>query len=132
MSSRLPRDPSPEFDDLANDSGSGMSPDVTDNVMARLGFVRVSPEEARRIRRRRWAFRASVLATLAVAAYGAFLIRDASIHARFEAEGPAISSALGQDMNRHASNLQGAVHLLRQTVVGHHDGPSIDDDSPSE
>ncbi len=129
MSFETSRDRSPEFDDLAHDA-AGPVPDVTDDVMARLGFVRISPEQAKRVRRRRWAFRACVLTMLGVAAYGSFLVRDASLQAQREAEGPSISAAFGQDVSRRASNLQGAVHLLRQSVVGHHDGPAIDDSPP--
>ena len=89
------------------------SPDMTDPIMRRLGFRRVSASRARAFRRRHWGARGATLVLLiAVVAIGLQLHRNGP-DARTP-NGPTIPSAVRQDLLRHGNTISQALKSIRE------------------
>jgi len=89
------------------------SPDLTDPIMRRLGFRRVSPSRARAFRRQRWGARGATLVLLtAVVVLGLQLHRNSS-EAR-TSNGPTLPSAVRHDLLRHGNTISRALRSIRE------------------
>lgn len=85
--------------------GRERSPDLTDAVMGRLGFVRCTPEERRRADRARAMRRAAVVALMMLAALAGY-----GIASRREApRDQAIAPAVGGVLERHGRSIDGVM-----------------------
>ena len=89
------------------------SPDLTDPIMRRLGFRRVSASRARAVRRQRWGARGATLVLLmAVVALGLQLHRH-SLEARMP-NGPTLPGAVRHDLLQHGNRLGRALKSIRE------------------
>ena len=89
------------------------SPDLTDPIMRRLGFRRVSASRARAFRRRQWGSRGATLVLLiAVVTIGLQLHRNGP-DAR-TANGPTIPSAVRHDLLQHGNAISRALKSIRE------------------
>lgn len=87
-------------------------PDLTEPIMRRLGFRRVSSRRARSHRRRRWSARgATIVLLLAVVGIGLQLHRH-SPAARMPT-GPTLPSAVRHDLMRHRTTINRAIKSIR-------------------
>lgn len=89
-------------------SGRESAPDLTDAVMARLGFVRCSAQEARRARRRRLAGRLAVLALVVLAACGGYVLATT----RDSGTPMAIPAVVGGVVERKGRSLEALIDGL--------------------
>ncbi len=88
------------------------SPDLTDPIMRRLGFRRVSANRARAFRRQRWGARGATFVLLtATIAVGLQLHRN-SPEARTP-NGTTLPSAVRHDLLRHGNTISQALKSIR-------------------
>jgi len=87
-------------------------PDLTDPIMRRLGFHRVSSRWARSHRRRRWGVRgATMVLLLAVVGIGLQLHRHSP--AARTPTGPTLPSAVRHDLLHHRTTINRALKSIR-------------------
>jgi len=88
------------------------SPDMTDPIMRRLGFQRVSADRARAYRRRQWAARgATLMLLMAVVIVGLQWHRN-SPDARTP-NGITLPSAVRHDLLQHGNSISRALNAIR-------------------
>lgn len=88
------------------------APEVTGTVMARLGFARVAPEAARRLRPRRWVGRALAAIGVLVVVTLALRLHDVGPRAR-RPVGLTIPAAIGQDIDGYQRRFDRVLRSLR-------------------
>jgi hypothetical protein len=87
-------------------------PDLTEPIMRRLGFHRVSSRRARSHRRRRWGARgATIVLLFAVVGIGLQLHRHSP--AARTPTGPTLPSAVRHDLLRHRTTINRALKSIR-------------------
>ena len=89
------------------------SPDLTDPIMRRLGFRRVSARCARAYRRQRWGGRGATLALLTVVVVLGLQLHRHSPEAR-RPNGPTLPSAVRHDLSRHGDTISRALKSIRE------------------
>ncbi len=89
------------------------SPDLTDPIMRRLGFRRVSASRARAFRRQRWGARGGTLALLTVVVVLGLQLHRNSPEARTP-NGPTLPSAVRHDLLRHGNTISRALKSIRE------------------
>ena len=91
------------------------APDVTGDVMHRLGYRLASARHATRRRRRRVVARCMFAALFGAAIFGALSIESQRPDLRTPAA-ETVADALGRDLLMHESQLRGSVRLIRGLV----------------
>ncbi len=89
------------------------SPDLTDPIMRRLGFRRVSASRARAFRRLRWGARGATLALLTVVVALGLQLHRNSPEARTPT-GATLPSAVRHDLLRHGNTISRALKSIRE------------------
>ena len=89
------------------------SPDLTDPIMRRLGFRRVSASCARAYRRRQWGARGATLALLMAAVILGLQMHRNSPEARTPS-GTTLPSAVRHDLMQHGNSISRALNAIRE------------------
>ena len=85
--------------------------DMTEPIMARLGFTRSAPRDARKRRLRRLLSRGGLVAASAIV-----LVLSIHVHKSSVPAGPSIPSAIQHDLKHHEHTIQRAIHTIRSLL----------------
>jgi len=86
---------------------------MTDPIMRRLGFRRVSADRARAYRRRQWAARGATLMLLMAVVIVGLQLHQNSPDARTP-NGPTLPSAVRHDLLQHGNSISRALNAIRE------------------
>lgn len=89
------------------------SPDLTRNIMGRLGYMQATPAVSRRRCMQRWLGRASLLCTTFVVGWLGVMAFQASPEARRPMES-TIPSAIHSDLQQQQNQINSVIQLLRE------------------
>ena len=94
-------------------SRKAAAPDLTDSIMSRLGYARVSRKQARQLAIAKFARRAcGVMVAAIVLGMGFYLHSQSDLIRR--PTGPTVPSALQHDFSRHGDTVQGLLQSIRR------------------
>lgn len=105
-----------DLDDLLHEElrrPSPVPPDLTRNIMGRLGYMKVTPAVARRRRVQRWSARFALIAMSLAVGYVGVVAFKASPDARIPHE-ITIPAAISSDVNQKQHRINSVIQILRE------------------